>query len=191
MVYRRVNKRTKILPLATFHIAHLCNQFNRVCSANFYSTFQKPLFLIKIALKLTRPHLPPAAGGSSPYPQNSPPMQICGYALVLSNVVFVCHCTVCFNNNWISVLFLVTSISSLFFQHAQKEALNDICKSWTMRNHSLCILCMKRRSSAHQVSFTHTPTSYFSSKANGDKKSASKNKPKKNIKTRHKHKNKT
>ena len=48
-----------------------------------------------------------------------------------------------------------------------------------MRNHSLCILWMKRRSSAHQVSFTHSPTSYFNSKANGNKKSASKNKPKK------------
>ena len=39
---------------------------------------------------------------------------------------------------------------------------------------------MKRRSSAHQVSFTHTPTSYFNSKANGNKKNASKNKPKNN-----------
>ena len=71
------------------------------------------------------------------------------------------------------------SISSSFFQLAQKETHNDNCKSWTMRNHSLCILWMKRRSSAHQVSFIHTPTSYFNSKANGDKKSASKNKPKK------------
>ena len=32
----------------------------------------------------------------------------------------------------------------------------------------LCILWMRRRSSAHQVSFTHTSTSYFNSKANGD-----------------------
>ena len=77
------------------------------------------------------------------------------------------------------IMLLIISISSLFFQHAQKEAHNDICKSRTMRNHSLCILWMKRRSSAHQVSFTHTPTSYFNSKANGDKKSVSKNKPKK------------
>ena len=37
---------------------------------------------------------------------------------------------------------------------------------------------MKRRSSAHQISFTHTPTSYFHPKANGYEKSASKNKPK-------------
>ena len=52
-----------------------------------------------------------------------------------------------------------------------------------MTNHSLCILWMKRRSSAH-VSFTHTPTSYFNSKANDDKKSTSKNKPKKKTKNK-------
>ena len=72
------------------------------------------------------------------------------------------------------------SVPSLFFQHAQKEAHDDICKSCAMRNHSLCTLWMKQRSSAHQVSFTHTPTSYCNCKANSDKKSASKNKPKKN-----------
>ena len=77
-----------------------------------------------------------------------------------------------------------SSSSSLVFQHAQKEAHNDIRKSCTMRNHSLCILWMKRRSSAYQVSFTHTPTSYFNSEANGDKKSATKNKPKTTT-TRH------
>ena len=43
---------------------------------------------------------------------------------------------------------------------------------------------MKRRSSAHQVSFTHITTSYFNSKANGDKKSVSKNKPKKTTKNK-------
>ena len=39
MIYQHVNERTKILPLATSHIAHLCNQFNHVCSANFYAMF--------------------------------------------------------------------------------------------------------------------------------------------------------
>ena len=38
MIYQHVNKRTKILPLATYHIAHLCNQFNHVCTTNFYAT---------------------------------------------------------------------------------------------------------------------------------------------------------
>ena len=46
---------------------------------------------------------------------------------------------------------------------------------------------MKRRSSVQQVSFIHTPTSYINSKANGDKKSASKNKPKKNKAPCNKH----
>ena len=44
------------------------------------------------------------------------------------------------------------------------------------RETTVCILLMKRRSSAHQLNFTHTPTSYFKPKATGDKKSASKNK---------------
>ena len=30
MIYQFVHKRTKILPLLNFHIAHLCNQFNLV-----------------------------------------------------------------------------------------------------------------------------------------------------------------
>ena len=39
MIYQHVSKRAKILPLATFHIAHLCKQFNQVCTTNFYATF--------------------------------------------------------------------------------------------------------------------------------------------------------
>ena len=47
MIYQHVNKRAKILPLATFHIAHLCKQFNQVCITNFYATYQKHYFLLK------------------------------------------------------------------------------------------------------------------------------------------------
>ena len=39
MIYQHVNKRAKVLPIATFHIAHLCKQFNEVCTTNFYATF--------------------------------------------------------------------------------------------------------------------------------------------------------
>ena len=35
IIYQHLNKRTKILPLATSQIAHLCNQFNHVRTANF------------------------------------------------------------------------------------------------------------------------------------------------------------
>ena len=45
IIYQHVNKRAKILPLATFHIAHLCEQFNQVCSINFYAIFLKHYFL--------------------------------------------------------------------------------------------------------------------------------------------------
>ena len=38
MIYQHVNKSTKFLPLATSHIAHLCNHFNHVCSVNLYAT---------------------------------------------------------------------------------------------------------------------------------------------------------
>ena len=34
-IYQHLNKRTNILPLATSQIAHLCHQFNHVCTANF------------------------------------------------------------------------------------------------------------------------------------------------------------
>ena len=39
VIYQHLNKRTKILPLGTFQVAHLCNQFNHVCTANIYTTF--------------------------------------------------------------------------------------------------------------------------------------------------------
>ena len=39
VIYQHLNKRTKILPLATFQGAHLCNQFNHVCTADIYTTF--------------------------------------------------------------------------------------------------------------------------------------------------------
>ena len=51
-IYQHVNKRTNILALATYDIAHLCSQFNHVCPANFYNDRLKALFFIKIALKL-------------------------------------------------------------------------------------------------------------------------------------------
>ena len=35
IIYQHLNKRTKVLPLATSQIVHLCNQFNNVCTANF------------------------------------------------------------------------------------------------------------------------------------------------------------
>ena len=39
MIYQHLNKRTKILPLATTQIARLCNQFDHVYTANFYVAF--------------------------------------------------------------------------------------------------------------------------------------------------------
>ena len=57
MNYQLVNKRTKTLPLATSHIAHLCKQFNhafallismqRFKSINFYQNRPKGFFAKK------------------------------------------------------------------------------------------------------------------------------------------------
>ena len=35
IIYQHLSKKTKILPLAASQIAHLSNQFNYVCIANF------------------------------------------------------------------------------------------------------------------------------------------------------------
>ena len=35
IIYQHLNKRTNILPLVTSQTAHLCHQFNLVCTANF------------------------------------------------------------------------------------------------------------------------------------------------------------
>ena len=44
MIYQHVNKRAKILPLATSLIGHLCKQFNQVLTTNFYATFKSIIF---------------------------------------------------------------------------------------------------------------------------------------------------
>ena len=98
IIYQHLNKRTNILPLASSQIAHLCHQFNHVCTANFNATFWKHYFWIKIALKWSyfcktnakilsaaRPPClrqlgalppnpqPPAAAGFAPRPPKQPP----------------------------------------------------------------------------------------------------------------------
>ena len=76
MIYQHVNKRAKILPLATFHTAHLCKQFNQICITNFYATFQTHYFYqnsSKIKLFLKKNAKFSNAGDPPPDPQNSPP----------------------------------------------------------------------------------------------------------------------
>ena len=84
MVYQHVKKRAKILPLATFHIAHLCKQFNqfalpismpRFKSIIFYQYNPKIKLFLKKKCKIfkrwgLRPQtpVPPAAGGFAPRP---------------------------------------------------------------------------------------------------------------------------
>ena len=78
MIYQHVNKKTKILPLVTTHIAHLWNQFNqfalpismpRFKSITFYQNIPKiKLLLQKNAKSLVcwglRPQTPvPSAAG--------------------------------------------------------------------------------------------------------------------------------
>ena len=52
MIYHHVNKRTTMLSLATFHIAHYCNQLNHV-GCQFLCHVLKALFFIIIVLKLS------------------------------------------------------------------------------------------------------------------------------------------
>ena len=97
MIYQHVNKRTKILPLTTFLIARLCNQFDHVCTAYFYVKLQKHYFFIKRALKLSyfckkmqnfraleaTPPVPRASGGWGLCPQTpkpAPSLRISGCA---------------------------------------------------------------------------------------------------------------
>ena len=87
IIYQHRNKRTNILPLATSQIAHLCNQFNHVCTANFLATFLKALFFNQNSPKMKlfckkrkiferwglcpQTPVPPAAGGFAPKPPAS------------------------------------------------------------------------------------------------------------------------
>ena len=84
IIYQHLNTRIKILPLATFQIAHLCNEFIMFALPISMPCFKSIIFLIKIALKLSyfckksqnfecwghRPQspVPPAAGSFSPIP---------------------------------------------------------------------------------------------------------------------------
>ena len=100
IIYQHLNKRTTILPFATSQIAHLWNQFNHVCTANFKATFWKHNFFIKIALKFSYfckktqnfralgapPPDPRASGGWSP--KTAPPLRISDYAPALLYLPF-------------------------------------------------------------------------------------------------------
>ena len=44
IIYQHLNKKTKILSLATSQIAHLCKQFNRVCPAISMPRFKSIIF---------------------------------------------------------------------------------------------------------------------------------------------------
>ena len=126
MIYQHVSKRTKILPLATSHIAHLCNQFNRAALPFSMPRF-KNISFIKIALKLSYfckkkckifkrwglcPHtyVPSASGGFAPRPPIvsggwgvSPPHPHCEFLatrLVLHNIEtqVIRHIALCYQN---------------------------------------------------------------------------------------------
>ena len=93
MVYQQVNNRAKILPLATFHIAHLCKQFNqfalpismpRFKSIIFYQYSPKiKLFLKKKCKIFKRWGLRPQT------PRHSPPqLRIFGFVLPTLCIVY-------------------------------------------------------------------------------------------------------
>ena len=98
MVYQHVNNSAKILPLATFRIAHLCKQFNQFALPISMPRFKSIIFYQyspKIKLILKKNAKFSSAGGSAPRPpclrwlgtlppdpQNSPPqLRISGYVL--------------------------------------------------------------------------------------------------------------
>ena len=75
MIYLHLNKRTKILPLANSHIAHLCNKFN-MFALQFLCHILKALFFYqnspKIMLFLQK---------NAKHPETAP-SRISGYAPV-------------------------------------------------------------------------------------------------------------
>ena len=69
IIYQHVNKRTKILPLATSQITHLCNNFNHVYTAIFYASFLKHYFFYQNSSKIVifaKNAKFSSAGGSAP-----------------------------------------------------------------------------------------------------------------------------
>ena len=71
MMYQLVNKRTEILPLATAHIAYLCNQFNILKALLFIKISQKKDIFAKKKTPIFR-----ALGAPPP----DPTLQISGHA---------------------------------------------------------------------------------------------------------------
>ena len=76
MVYQHVNNRAKILPLATFRIAHLCKQFNQFALPISMPRFKSIIFYQyspKIKLFLKKMQNFQALGAPPPDPQTQPP----------------------------------------------------------------------------------------------------------------------
>ena len=128
IIYQHLNTRIKILPLATFQIAHSCNEFIMFALPISMPCLKSIIFLNKIALKLSyfckksknferwghRPQspVPPAAGNFVPippfsggwglFPQTSktaPPLRISGYAPALSSSVLCANPTHKYQNS--------------------------------------------------------------------------------------------
>ena len=72
-----------MLPLITFYIAHLCNQFNCVFALLISKPrFLKAIIVIKIGLKLSyfwKKKFFRSLGAPLSDPQTAPPLQISGY----------------------------------------------------------------------------------------------------------------
>ena len=71
MIYQHVNKRAKILPLATFHIAHLCSSLITFALPISMPRFKSIIFCQyspKIKLFLKKNAKFSSAGGSAPKP---------------------------------------------------------------------------------------------------------------------------
>ena len=84
-IYRLVDRRTEILPLATFHIARLFNQFNHVfallVSMPRFKSIKFYLNRPKIKLILQQHSKFFGAGGFASTPPKQPLLQFSGYAL--------------------------------------------------------------------------------------------------------------
>ena len=84
MIYQHLNKRTKILPLATSHIAHSCNLFNHACTAKLRP--RTPC--LRRLEALPRDSQPPAGGDFAP----RPPMVSRGWGLRPQTPKTASHC---------------------------------------------------------------------------------------------------
>ena len=134
MIYQHVNKKTKTLPQATSHLAHLCTQIINVCTANFCAIF-KALIFIKLGLKLSyfckkMQNYLCAAGGFTPRPPATCSWGLCSKAFKTPPITKFWLRAWCFYCCYVILCKLILRLARVYGFSTSGSFFEQVCNPW-------------------------------------------------------------